>query len=107
MDVQISNKLQVDLILGSLTSQYEPSKLNYNTNQLNVNLLELLNILRSTEVSSKDHEAVFDVKCSASSSKSLKKRKREGKKKKSKKTNNKGKCHHFHKKGHWKRNYPD
>lgn len=41
-DVQISNELQVNLILRSLTPQHEMFILNYNINQLNVNLVELL-----------------------------------------------------------------
>ena len=92
--------MQVDLVLGSLTPQYEPFILNYNMNQLNVNLVELLNMLRSAESTSKDQGVVLAVKGNASSSKGSKMRKRDSKKKKSKKIDDKGGCHHCHRKGH-------
>lgn len=63
------------MIIGSFTPQHEPFILNYNMNQLNVNLVELLNMLRSVESASKDQGVVLAVKGGASSSKGSKKRK--------------------------------
>ena len=107
LDVTISQELQVDLILGSLTPQYEQFILNYNMNNMNVSLVELLNMLRSAESQSKDQSVVLAVKNGTSSSKGSKKRKRVNKKGKKAATTEKGECHHCHKKGHWKRNCPE
>lgn len=107
LDIEISNEMQVDLVLGSFTPQYEPFILNYNMNQLNVNLVELLSMLRSVESTSKDQGVVLAAKGNASSLKGSKIWKRDNKKKKSKNTDDKGECHYCHKKGHWKRNCPD
>ena len=49
LGIPIHRKLQIDLILQSLTSSFAQFYMNYNMNKLNYTLLELMNMLVSNE----------------------------------------------------------
>lgn len=61
LDVSIDEELLVDLILGSLTHQFEPIILNVNMDQLKMTEVELLNVLRIADTSFNSTDAVFAI----------------------------------------------
>ena len=119
---------QVDIILNSLPASFAQFKLNYNINQMNISMSELMSSLQSTEGVIKPGGNILNIQrasTSASMSKGKKgkkkkpcakgprngpipkigKSKRKGKWKKDGK--GKGNCFQCRDPGHWKKNCPD
>ena len=106
----MDGELSQDLILQSLPDSFSQFIINYHMNKLNINLPELLNILKTIESHFKDEKAQFFHVDRISKKKTKKgfKKKMNPKvgisKTKVKKISAKGTCYHYGKEGHWKRN---
>ncbi|KAK8701271.1 hypothetical protein V6N13_019661 [Hibiscus sabdariffa] len=110
----LKNELATDLILQSLTGSFKPFVLNFNMNEINKTLPQLLGMLRIAESDMKNDgsKSILLVREAKGKGKKMAKSKGSGKTKakgknvlKPKGTISKdGKCFHCNKSGHWKRN---
>ncbi|KAK8931471.1 hypothetical protein KSP39_PZI016311 [Platanthera zijinensis] len=114
----LGQELTTDLILQSLPDSYEQFVLNYNMNEIDKTLPELLGMLRTAEINMKKAKPVSPIlmvhkgKEKAKGSKKTKVGPKSHLEPKSialmkkKSTVKEGKCHHCGKAGHWRRNCP-
>ncbi|KAK9044504.1 hypothetical protein V6N11_058404 [Hibiscus sabdariffa] len=99
----LKDELATDLILQSLPDSFKPFVLNFNMNEINKTLPQLLGMLRTAEV---------DMKKGGSKSiltfREAKRKEKKGKNalKPKEGISKDGKCLHCEKSGHWKRNCP-
>ncbi|KAK8951727.1 hypothetical protein KSP39_PZI004223 [Platanthera zijinensis] len=114
----LGQELATDLILQSLPDSYEQFVLNYNMNEIDKTLPELLGMLRTAEINmkkAKPASPILMVHKGKSKAKGFKKMKvgpkshlepKSSALMKKKSTVKEGKCHHCGKTGHWRRNCP-
>ena len=112
LGVALDNELSVDLVLQSLPNSYDQFVVNFNMNQFETKLPELLNMLKTAESTIKKDKPVLLMNSSSKAKKGNKKKNKtknlkgnggvkKGKKSKSKKSDECFKCGNV---GHWKRN---
>ncbi|KAK8636287.1 hypothetical protein V6N13_004991 [Hibiscus sabdariffa] len=112
----LKNELVTDLILQSLPGSFKPFVLNFNMNEINKTLPQLLGMLRTAESDMKKDgsKAILLVREAKGNGKKVAKSKVSGKTKAKWKNvlkpkgaiSKDGKCFHSNKSGHWKRNCP-
>ncbi|KAK8554367.1 hypothetical protein V6N12_031331 [Hibiscus sabdariffa] len=112
----LKNELATDLILQSLPGSFKPFVLNFNMNEINKTLPQLLGMLRTAESDMKKDgsKSILLVREAKGNGKKVAKSKGYGKTKAKGKNvlkpkgaiSKDGKCFHCNKSGHWKRNYP-
>ncbi|XP_074585271.1 RNA polymerase II C-terminal domain phosphatase-like 2 isoform X1 [Curcuma longa] len=103
----MDHELSIDLILHSLPDSYSQFVMNYHMNHLKSTIPELINMLKTVELSvKKEQKVVMMIDTSKKDSKKRKsKAQAKGKKKiKKEEPTSKGACHHCGKVGHWLRN---
>ncbi|XP_074576214.1 uncharacterized protein LOC141832650 [Curcuma longa] len=104
LDFMMDHELRIDLILHSLSESYSYFIMNYRINRIESTIPELINMLKSIELTAKkEKKDVMLVDSSKEGSKRKAKRQaKEKKKKKAKVTESasKGPCHHCCKMGH-------
>ncbi|KAH9752839.1 hypothetical protein KPL71_014867 [Citrus sinensis] len=104
----MDGELAIDLILQSLPDSFSQFIMNFNMNKMECSLAELLKMLNTAETCIKKPKDVMAIE--GPSTKKGKKKKFQPKAKggikkgKANKPNDKGKCFHCGKDGHWKRN---
>ncbi|KAK9208921.1 hypothetical protein WN944_001282 [Citrus x changshan-huyou] len=108
LNFSIDGELAIDLILQSLLDSFSQLIMNFNMNKMECSLAELLKMLNTAETCIKKPKDVMAIE--GPSTKKGKKKKFQPKAKsgikkaKANKPNDKGKCFHCGKDGHWKRN---
>ncbi|KAK8656738.1 hypothetical protein V6N13_098676 [Hibiscus sabdariffa] len=112
----LKNELATDLILQSLPGSFKPFVLNFNMNEINKTLPQLLGMLRTAESDMKKDgsKSILLVREAKGKGKKLAKSKGSGKTKAKGKNvlkpkgaiSKDGKCFHCNKSDHWKRNCP-
>ncbi|XP_015381952.2 uncharacterized protein LOC107175103 [Citrus sinensis] len=108
LNFSMDGELAIDLILQSLPDSFSQFIMNFNMNKMECSLAELLKMLNTAETCIKKPKDVMAIE--GSSAKKGKKKKFQPKAKggikkgKANKPNDKGKCFHCGKDGHWKRN---
>ncbi|KAK8689920.1 hypothetical protein V6N13_088627 [Hibiscus sabdariffa] len=110
----LKNELATDLILQSLSGSFKPFVLNFNMNEINKTLPQLLGMLRTAESDMKKDgsKSILLVREAKGKRKKVAKSKGSGKTKAKGKNvlkpkgaiSKDGKCFHCNKSGHWKRN---
>ncbi|KAK9218281.1 hypothetical protein WN943_006918 [Citrus x changshan-huyou] len=109
LNFSMDGELAIDLILQSLPDSFSQFIMNFNMNKMECSLAELLKMLNTAETCIKKPKDVMAIE--GPSTKKGKKKKFQPKAKggikkgKANKPNDKGKCFHCGKDGHWKRNY--
>ncbi|KAH9750809.1 Integrase catalytic domain-containing protein [Citrus sinensis] len=108
LNFSMDGELAIDLILQSLPDSFSQFIMNFNMNKMECSLAELLKMLNTAETCIKKPKDVMAIE--GPSTKKGKKKKFQPKAKggikkgKANKPNDKGKCFHCGKNGHWKRN---
>ncbi|KAK8560022.1 hypothetical protein V6N12_012829 [Hibiscus sabdariffa] len=112
----LKDELATDLILQSLPDSFKPFVLNFNMNEINKTLPQLLGMLRTAEgdIKKDGSKSILVVREAKRKGKKVAKSKGNGKTKAKGKNALKpkdgiskdGKCFHCEKSGHWKRNCP-
>ncbi|KAL9451423.1 hypothetical protein AB3S75_013062 [Citrus x aurantiifolia] len=108
LNFSMDGELAIDLILQSLPDSFSQFIMNFNMNKMECSLAELLKMLNTAETCIKKPKDVIAIE--GPSTKKGKKKKFQPKAKggikkgKANKPNDKGKCFHCGKDGHWKRN---
>ena len=111
LNFTMDGELPIDLILQSLPNSFSQFIMNFNMNKMECSLAELLKMLNTAETCIKKPNDVMAIE--GPSTKKGKKKKFQPKAKggikkgKANKPNDKGKCFHCGKDGHWKRNCKD
>ncbi|KAK8555331.1 hypothetical protein V6N12_009479 [Hibiscus sabdariffa] len=116
LDFPLKNELATDLILQSLSGSFKPFVLNFNMNEINKTLPQLLGMLRTAESDMKKDgsKSILLVREAKRNGKKVAKSKGSGKTKAKGKNvlkpkgaiSKDGKCFHCKKSDHWKRNCP-
>ncbi|KAK8600861.1 hypothetical protein V6N12_050709 [Hibiscus sabdariffa] len=109
-------ELVIDVVLQSLSDSFNQFVLNFNMNKINKTLPQLLGMLRTAESNKKRNgsKSILMVRVAKRKRKKVAKSKGIGKTKPKGKNalkpkggiSNEGKCFHYDKLGHWKRNCP-
>ncbi|KAK8680523.1 hypothetical protein V6N13_109466 [Hibiscus sabdariffa] len=110
----LKDKLATDVILQSLLDNFKPFVLNFNMNEINKTLPQLLGMLRTAESDLKKNGSKSILMVREAKIKKKAKSKGNGKSKPKGKDalkpekgiNKEAKCFYYEKSGHWKRNYP-